>query len=71
MYWYFFLFSLATINYNDIFHFLESSGRSSVVEHLVANENVESSNLFARSNHLPSFYNISDTMNDVRFAFAI
>jgi hypothetical protein len=32
------------------FIFLSISGRSSVVEHLVANENVESSNLFARSN---------------------
>ena len=37
------------------------SGRSSVVEHLVANENVESSNLFARSNscvqlHISSWY---------------
>ena len=33
-------------------YFTQLRGRSSVVEHLVANENVESSNLFARSNRL-------------------
>lgn len=31
------------------YYLLSTGGRSSVVEHLVANENVESSNLFARS----------------------
>jgi hypothetical protein len=31
-------------------HLTQGGGRSSVVEHFVANEDVESSNLFARSN---------------------
>ena len=46
---------LDTVGENDIFS--QQSGRSSVVEHLVANENVESSNLFARSKTLINYLN--------------
>ena len=37
-------------------HLTQGGGRSSVVEHFVANEDVESSNLFARSNFLENLY---------------
>ena len=65
------------MHYNDIFHFLIISGRSSVVEHLVANENVESSNLFARSKYLFSIiffyftYNIMSNMDIITMKYVV